>query len=140
MTDDNAADQGKRSDTLIILISELFRESDAEAMCEVSGLWSNVSLNMDVDISAGLAGLASAGEEIAELQSLLAIEMALLSNIESVVKSGPVVMKDGDKNVAKEEGAETELLSSSTAWLSSMNESSELDMVIGSNLRTAFGP
>lgn len=85
------------------------RESDADAICEVAGLVSMVPSNVVGDVTAGLAGLASAGEERAELQSLLAMDTAFDSISASLVKLGPVVVRTGgveDRTVVRgsEEG------------------------------------
>lgn len=71
------------------------RESDADAICEVAGLISMVPSNVVGDDTAGLAGLASAGEERTELQSLLAMDMAFDSISALLVKLGPVVVGAG---------------------------------------------
>lgn len=55
------------------------RESDAEAICEVAGLGSDKPFKAVGDSTAGLAGLASAGEDKAKLLLLLVTKRAFVS-------------------------------------------------------------
>lgn len=100
----NVETQGGESEMESRLAPGLFRESDAEAICEVAGLWSNVCSSIEVGETAGLAGLASAGEGRAELHSLRATEMALLSITVSVAKLGFAIGKWGGSDEGTEIG------------------------------------
>lgn len=126
------------------LVPVLVRESDADAISEVAWFVSQAPSKVEVDVAAGLAGLASAGEERAELQSLLATETALLSISASLVELGPVMVGKGGAEEGMEagrgmEGASSKPpLSSSTAWLSFMDVSSESEADITDDHYTAF--
>lgn len=90
-----------------------FRESDADAICEVAGLVPTSPLKVVVvdDVTAGLAGLASAGDERAELQLLLAMETAFISITVSPVKLGvELVGTRGDEERTVAAGAEQGML------------------------------
>lgn len=139
------ADDNTGADSIVLtrVVPLHSRESDADAILEVAGLVSVVPSKVEVDVTVGLAGLASAGEERAVLQSLLAMDTALLSITVSPVKSGLVVVgncgvKEGMETGEAEEGTSSKL--PSTAWLSSMDESLEFDADItnGSDHQTAF--
>lgn len=82
----------------------LFRESDADVISEVAGLWSKVCSSIEEGETAGLAGLASAGEGRAELHSLCATEMGLFSITVSVVKLGFAMGKWGGSEDGTEAG------------------------------------
>lgn len=123
---------GSDSDMSIRLVPVHFKESAADAIFEVAGLVLTVRSNRVGDVAAGFAGLASAGEESAELQSLLAIETARFSIPGSVVGLGPVVTgQEGGK-----EGLLVKLPSSifSGRW-SSMDMSSQSVTGITTSLR-----
>lgn len=129
MVDGKADNSGSDSEMLIMLVTVHFKESDADAICEVAGLVSTVPSKVVGDVTAGLAGLASAGEERAELQSLLAMETALFSITVSPVKLVTVVGKGiAEAGVVVREAEEGSLVklpfSSSTAQGSSMDVSS----------------
>lgn len=125
----------------------LFIESGADAICEVAGLWSKVCSSIGGGVTAGLARVASAGEERVELHSLLATEMALPSFVVSVAKLGFAVVKREGGDVGTEvggfvSGASMKLPSSSSnSWLTSMAVSSESDAGItnGFDRHTASG-
>lgn len=131
MIDGTSGNNGGDSDMLTRLVPVHVRESDADAICEVAGLVSMVPSKVVGDVTAGLAGLASAGEERAELQSLLAMETAFVSITVSLVKSGFVVAgtqgaEEGTAAGGTEEGILVEVPSSSSnTWGSSIDVSSE---------------
>lgn len=141
----NADDHDVDSGILTMLVSVHVRESDADVICKASGLFSTVPSKVEADVTADLAGLASAGEETAALESLLAMETALLSFTVSLVKLGLVKVGNGGAEEAMEAGgAEKGALSMvpfspSTAWFSSMSGSSEskADITGGSDHHTA---
>lgn len=127
VVDSNAGSSGGDSDMLTRLVPVHVRESAADAICEVAGLGSADPLKVVGDVTAGLAGLASAGEEIAELQSLLAMETAFVSISVSLVKFGLVVVwtrgvKEGMVVGGAEEGISVKLPSPvSNKWWSSID-------------------
>lgn len=131
MVDGNTGNDGGDSDMLTRLVPVLVRESDADAICEVAGLVSTLPSKVVGEVTAGLAGLASAGEERAELQSLLAMETAFVSITVSLVKLGLVVVgtrgvEEGMVVGGTEEGMLVALpFSSSNAWGSSIDVTSE---------------
>lgn len=131
VVDGNTGNDGGDSDMLTRLVPVHVRESDADAICEVAGLGSAGPLKVVGDVTAGLAGLASAGEERAELQSLLAMETAFVSISVSLVKLGLVVVgtrgvEEGTVVGGTEEGILVKLPSpSSNAWGSSIDVASE---------------
>lgn len=95
MANTNEGNKGGDCGSLTRLVSVHIR--DADASCEVAwsgsvGLWHVVG-----DATAGLAGLASAGEDReAELQLVLVMETALFSISVSLAKLRPVVFsRDG---------------------------------------------
>lgn len=90
--DGNTGNNDDDSDKLTMLVPVHFTVSDAETICEVAGLVSKVPLKVVGGVTTALAGLASAGEERAELQSLLAMETAFVSITFSLVKLGLIVM------------------------------------------------
>lgn len=92
MAGSNAGSSGGGSDMLTRFAPVHVRESAADAICEVAGLGSAEPPKVVGDVTAGLAGLASAGEELAELQSLLAMETAFVSISASLLKLGLVVV------------------------------------------------
>ena len=95
MVDGNADNNGSDSDMLTRLGPVYVRESEADAICEVAGLVSTIPSRVVRDVTAGLAGLASAGEERAKLQSLLAMETALFSITVSLLRLGLTVVGKG---------------------------------------------
>lgn len=124
MEDGNTGNDGGDSEMLTMLVVPVhFRESDADAICEVAGLASTVPSKVVGDITAGLAGLASAGEDQADLQSLLAMETALVSITVSLGKLG---VEEGTVVGGTAEGMLVKLPSSSSiAQGSSIDASSE---------------
>lgn len=132
--DGNPDKNGSDSGMLTRLVPVHVRESDADVMCEVAGLVSTLPSKATGDAAAGLAGLASAGEERAELQSLLAMETALFSISVSLGMLGLVVVGSGGEEGTvvggTEEGTLVELPSSaSSAWGSSIDV--RLESVVG---------
>lgn len=131
MVGGSSGNNGVDSDMLTRLTPVHVRESDADAIYEVAGLVSTVPSKVVGEVTAGLAGLASAGEERAELQSLLAMETALVSITVSLGKLGLVEVgsegvEEGTVEGGTEEGILLELPSlSSNAWGSSIDMSSE---------------
>lgn len=131
MVDGNTGNDGGDSDMLTRLVPVHVSESDADAMCEVAGLVSTLPSKLVGEVTAGLAGLASAGEERAALQSLLAMETAFVSITVSLVKLGLVVVgtrgvEEGIVAGGPEEGMLITLpFSSSNTWGSSIDVSSE---------------
>lgn len=92
-TGDGAGD----SDMVSQLISEHGSESDADAIREAAelgaaGLGSAGPLQVVGEVTAAFAGLASAGEERAELQSLLAMETTFVSISAPWMKLGLLVV------------------------------------------------
>lgn len=139
--------QGGGSEMESRLAPGLFRESGADAICEVAGLWSKVCSSTGGGVTAGLAGLASAGEERADVHSSLATEMALPSVVASVAKLGFAVVKQEGGDVGMEAGGFVSGTSgklpssSSSSWLTSMAASSESEAEItnGFDHHTASG-
>lgn len=131
--DDNTENgSGGDCDVGTWLVSVHVRESDADAICEVAGLVLTVPSKVVGDVAAGFAGLASAGEERAELKSLLAMETAFSSIVVSLGTLALIVV--GSRGVEEgttgggrtEEGMSLELPSScSIGWGSSIDASSE---------------
>lgn len=80
------------SNMLSQLISEHGSESDADAIREAAGLGSAGPLQVVGEVTAAFAGLASAGEERAELQSLLAMETTFVSVSAPWMKLGLLVV------------------------------------------------
>lgn len=148
VADDTVYAQGVDSDKLIRLLPVLFKGHDEDITHEVAGLVSRVPSKVEVDVAAGLAGLASAGEERVEPQSLLAMDTALLSSIVSLVELGFVLAgkkenEEGTKVGGGEKGTSSKPpFFSSTASLFSMDASSESDAGITdlSDHHAAFGP
>lgn len=119
------------SDVLTRLVPVHARESDADAIREVAGLSSVGPLKVVGGVTAGLAGLASAGEDRAELQSLLAMETAFVSISLWPAKSGLVVVgtrgvEEGTATGGTEGGIVVKLPApSSSTWGPSMDVGSE---------------
>lgn len=119
------------------------RESDAEVICEVSGLVSTVPSSVVGDVTVGLAGLASTGEESAVLQSLDATETAFGSIAGSVVTLGVKVAgmrgdEEGMMGGGSEEGTSVcSTFSSIGAGGSSVDAGSESLAVIVSGCHTS---
>lgn len=115
----NTGNDGGDSDMLTRLVPVHVRESDADAICEVAGLVSTLPSKVIGDVAAGLAGLASVGEERAVLQSLFAMDTAFVSITVSLVKLGLVVVgtrlvEEGTVLGGTEEGILVTLPSSSS--------------------------
>ena len=133
MLDDNTENgSGGDCDVGTWLVSVHVSESDADAICEVAGLVLTVPSKVVGDVAAGFAGLASAGEERAELKSLLAMETAFSSIVVSLgtlalIVVGSIGVEEGTTGGGRtEEGMSLELPSScSIGWGSSIDASSE---------------
>ena len=132
VVDGDSDNNGNDSDKLTRLVPVYVRESEADAICEVAGLVSTIPSKVVGDDTAGLAGLASAGEERAELQSLLAMETALFSITVSLLRLSLTVVGKGGAEEGTVGGGPKEKISLKLLSISSIACGSFMDVRSGS--------